>query len=185
MMVLVIGGASCGKSAYAEETARKGPAPRYYLAAMRPYGEEGERRVARHRALRAGKGFETIERYTDLASLTLPAPDADGSGHTAERGTVLLECVGNLTANEMFDDEGNMSDPADRVVRGIAHLKEQCRLLVVVTNNVGSDGIEYAESTRAYIRSLGKINAALAEAADTVVEVVAGIPVLLKGELPV
>ena len=185
MMVLVIGGASCGKSAYAEETARKGPAPRYYLAAMRPYGEEGLRRIARHRALRAGKGFETIERYTDLGSLTLPAPAAGGSGLNAERGTVLLECVGNLTANEMFDEEGSMSDPADRVVRGIAHLKEQCRLLVVVTNNVGSDGIEYAESTRAYIRSLGKINAALAAAADTVVEVVAGIPVLLKGELPV
>ena len=185
MMMLVIGGASCGKSAYAEEAARKGPVPRYYLAAMRPYGEEGLRRVERHRALRAGKGFETIERYTDLASLTLPPPDTDGSGIKEKRGTVLLECVGNLTANEMFDEEGNMSDPADRVVRGIAHLREQCRLLVVVTNNVGSDGVEYAESTRAYISSLGKINAALAAAADTVVEVVAGIPVLLKGELPV
>ena len=42
-----------------------------------------------------GKGFETIERYTDLSGLELP-----------KEGVALLECLSNLTANEMFEPEG-------------------------------------------------------------------------------
>ena len=173
MMILLTGGSACGKSSYAEAICEKAPGPRWYLAAMQPYGEEGQCKVERHRQLRAGKGFETIERYTDYASLELP-----------ERGTALLECICNLTANEMFDEEGNQSDPCARVLAGVENLKAQCGLLVVITNDVGSDGILYEEGTRAYVEVLGRINAVLAARADTVIEMVAGIPILLKGELP-
>ena len=173
MMILLTGGSACGKSSYAESICVNAPAPRWYLAAMQPYGEEGRRKVEKHRKLRAGKGFETIERYTDYASLDLPV-----------RGTALLECICNLTANEMFDEQGNQTDPYERVMAGVAHLESQCDLLVVITNDVGSDGILYEEGTQDYIRVLGKINAALAARADTVIEMVAGIPILWKGELP-
>ncbi len=173
MMILLTGGSACGKSSYAESICLNAPLPRYYLAAMQPYGEEGRRKVERHRRLRAGKGFETIERYTGYAALQLPG-----------RGTALLECICNLTANEMFDEAGNQSDPVERVLAGVEALAGQCELLVVVTNDVGSDGICYEEGTTDYVRALGTINAALAAKADTVVELVAGIPILLKGALP-
>ena len=173
MMILLTGGSACGKSSYAEDICVQGNAPRYYLAAMQPYGEEGRKKVQRHRALRDGKGFETIERYTDYASLRLP-----------ERGIALLECICNLTANEMFDDSGNQSDPYERVLDGVNALEQQCDLLVVITNDVGSDGICYDEGTAEYVRVLGRINAVLSSKADTVIEMVAGIPILLKGELP-
>lgn len=172
MMILLIGGAGSGKSSFAEALCMKGPLPRYYLAAMQPYGPEGEARIARHRKLREGKGFETIERYTDYASLKLPA-----------RATALLECAANLTANEMFAPDGSMTDPVARVLAGVDALRAQCALLVVVTNDVGSDGTEYDASTAAYIDALGRINRALAARADTVAELVAGIPLVLKGEL--
>ena len=172
MLILLTGGAGCGKSAYAEEICMRAPGPRWYLAAMRPWGEEGRARVERHRRLRAGKGFVTIERYTDYASLRLPAAG----------GTALLECVGNLTANEMFDGTGAWTDPAERVLAGVEGLAAQCGLLAAVTNEVGADGVCYDEGTEAYIRALGRINAALAARADTVVELVAGIPICLKGE---
>lgn len=55
---------------------------------------------------------------------------------------------------------------------------------VIVTNQVGSDGIDYDEGTAEYIRTLGDINRYIAEFADNVVECVYGIPILLKGELP-
>ena len=70
MMILVTGGASSGKSAYAEQLACSLPGSRYYLAAMKPFGEEGARRIARHRALRAGKGFVTVECYEGLETVT-------------------------------------------------------------------------------------------------------------------
>ncbi|MBR0451582.1 MAG: bifunctional adenosylcobinamide kinase/adenosylcobinamide-phosphate guanylyltransferase [Oscillospiraceae bacterium] len=173
MMILLTGGSACGKSSYAEDICLQGPAPRFYLAAMQPYGEDGQRKVQRHRALRAGKGFETIERYTDYASLKLPA-----------RGTALLECICNLTANEMFDENGNQSDPCERVLSGVENLAQQCDLLIVITNDVGSGGDIYEDGTNDYIRAVGAINSVLASRADTVIEMVAGIPILVKGELP-
>lgn len=174
MLILVTGGAANGKSRYAESLCMQKSLPRFYLAAMQPYGAEGEARITRHRAMREGKGFETIERYTDYASLVLPA-----------RGTALLECVCNLTANEMFDENGSVSDPVERVLAGVDALFAQCETLIIVTNDVGSDGVSYAPETEAYIAALGAINRALAARADTVVELVAGIPIAVKGELPV
>ena len=54
--------------------------------------------------------------------------------------------------------------------------------LVIVTNNVFEDGIDYDKTTMEYIRALGMINKGLAEFSDSVTEVVAGIPLALKGE---
>ena len=173
MMILLTGGSGCGKSSYAEKICMKHSAPRYYIAAMKPYGPGGAEKVARHRKMRDGKGFDTFERYTNLPSLQLP-----------ERGTALLECICNLTANEMFDEAGNRSDPCARVLAGVEALRAQCDTLVVVTNDVGSDGEDYGEDTRAYMEAIGAINAVLAAQADVVCELVCGIPLPLKGELP-
>ena len=60
MIILLTGGSACGKSTYAESIAVKTPMPRYYIAAMKPYGEESEIKIARHRAMRGEKGFTTI-----------------------------------------------------------------------------------------------------------------------------
>jgi len=171
-MILLTGGSACGKSSYAESLCLRFPQPRWYIAAMRPYGDGSAEKIERHRELRRGKGFETIERYTDLAGLVLP-----------EHGTVLLECICNLTANEMFDEQGNQTDPFDAVMSGVAALRRQSDTHVVVTNDVGSDNKDYDPGTRAYVRALGKINAALAQQADVVCELVCGIPIVLKGEL--
>ena len=73
MMILLTGGSGCGKSSFAEKLCMQLPLPRHYIAAMKPYGAGGMEKVARHRRLRAGKGFETFECYTGMESLTLPA----------------------------------------------------------------------------------------------------------------
>lgn len=173
MMILLTGGSACGKSSYAEDLCTRLPMPRYYVAAMQPFGDGGMEKIQRHRQMRQGKGFETIERYTDLKGLILP-----------ERGTALLECICNLTANEMFDRQGNVTDPFESVLAGVAALNRQCDHLIVITNDVGSDAEHYDPATNAYIHTLGKINAALAAQADAVYELVCGIPIVLKGEAP-
>ena len=63
-------------------------------------------------------------------------------------------------------------------------LAARCRHLVMVTNDVFSDGIDYAQSTQDYLRGLAAVNRQAAEMADAVVEVVCSIPVCVKGELP-
>ena len=169
MIVLVTGGSGCGKSTWAEKLVSSLPnEKRVYIATMQVYDEESVRRVERHRAQRADKGFRTIECEKDLAS----APIEEGS-------IVLLEDLVNLMANEMFD-----GGDVHRIVPALEGLAKKCRHLIMVTNDVFSDGIDYAESTREYIWQLAKINAAAAQMADCVAEVVYSIPVALKGALP-
>ena len=171
MLILLTGGSACGKSTYGEELAVHGPKPLYYLAAMQPYDEECLRKIARHRALRRDKGVETIERYTGMDSLLLPQTG----------GTALLECICNLTANEMYIQPELPADPVDKVLSGVENLRRQTNTLIVITNDVGSDNEAYSDETRCYIRALGEINARVAQMADQVYELVAGIPLCLKG----
>lgn len=175
MLVVVTGGAASGKSAHAERLlVDAAPGPRCYLATMEPFGADAAFRIDRHRALRAGKGFDTLERYTDLAGLRLPKP-YDG---------VLLECVSNLLANELFAPAGAGADgAAAAVLDGIGALARQCRTLVVVTNEIFSDGLPYDADTLRYIRLLGGINQALCARADRVYESVCGILCTRKGTL--
>ena len=169
MRLLVIGGAACGKSEYAEERAISLPGPHYYLATMMPYDEEDWQRIEKHRAMRAEKGFITIERYTDLQGLRL-----DG------RGTVLLECLGNLTANELFSPVGAGDDALDAIVQGIINLESQCDNLVVVSNDIFTGGCDYAGDTGKYIEIASGANLALAGRFDSVYEIVCGIPLAVK-----
>lgn len=169
MIVLVTGGSGCGKSTWAEKLIASLPDEnRIYIATMQVYDEESVRRVARHRAQRADKGFRTIECEKDLASANVP-----------EGSIVLLEDLVNLMANEMFDG-GDVS----RIVPALKALASRCRHLVMVTNDVFSDGVDYAESTQAYLRMLADINCCAADMADCVVEVVYSIPIAVKGKLP-
>ncbi|MCI8856283.1 MAG: bifunctional adenosylcobinamide kinase/adenosylcobinamide-phosphate guanylyltransferase [Clostridiaceae bacterium] len=171
MLILVTGGAASGKSEHAEHLLCEAapPGERLYVAAMQPYGEAAQRRIARHRALRAGKGFADAERYTDLAHFS--------TGRRFEG--ILLECLSNLLANEMFQED--CTDAVQAVLSGVDALEAQCGTLVVVTNEIFSDGNAYPAETRQYIRALAAINQALAARADAVYESVCGILCRIKG----
>ena len=170
-MHLITGGSGSGKSAYAEAQilALNGEC-RGYLATMYPYDEESRQRIARHRKMRAEKNFTTVECYRDLEKTEIP-----------EHADVLLECMSNLTANEMFWPEGAGSDTEEQILRGVEWLRRKARNLVIVSNEIFSDGCEYDSGTKEYQRTLGKINCRLAELADRVTEVVYGIPLEVKG----
>lgn len=171
MIALVTGGSGSGKSAYAEHLtavlAGDASDRRVYLATMQVWDGESERRVARHRAQRAALRFDTVECPLDLGQVAIP-----------ENATVLLEDIPNLVANEMFAPEGNVA----RIIPDLIALAGKCRNLVIVSNDVFSDGNEYEASTEEYMRLLARVNAALAEIADCGVEVVYTIPVPFKGD---
>ena len=187
MMELVTGGSGSGKSAYAEsvicgkhrllcETTEN--APLYYIADMVPYGRETEKKIEAHRKMRAGKGFATLEWYVDLPG-RISAPDSP----ELKGSCVLLECVSNLTANEMYEPAGAQNTGGDTpgsVIKGVRMLKERCAHLVVVTNDVFRESVTDSEEMTAYKGNLGMINRALAEMADQVTEVVFGVPVCIK-----
>ncbi len=175
MTVLIIGGAASGKSAYAESLlcALSGAAPKVYVATMEPYGAEAAARIARHRAMRAGGGFQTLERFTDLAGLRVGAGSA-----------VLLEDLGNLCANEMFSPQGSGRHAEASILAGLERLRTQCAHFVIVSNEIFQGGAEYKGDTPSYLRTLARLHRRIAEAADGVCEVVCGVPLYWKGETP-
>lgn len=208
MITLITGGSGSGKSAYAEKyiyhaSSEKGYKEKYYIATMQVFDDEGQRKIDRHRRLRAGKGFITIEQPRDIQNAVskLQSENCLKTGRSA-----LLECMSNLVANEMFppadasgmqaaeaekealDDPENMKDyetaqisrVSKKVLKEVSILSENVAELVIVTNNVFEDGVCYDESTMNYIKAMGIVNRGLAAMAEHVVEVVAGIPVTVK-----
>lgn len=195
MLLVVTGGSGSGKSAFAEALAvQYGKAgKRYYVATMKAYGEEGSLRVKRHRRQRQGKGFITMEEPVDLKRAALHM-DADS--------VALVECMSNLTANLMFDgEEIPVCGEAAEMVSGVGkregfpsrrmslfyRIKEQtealvsvCKCVIVVTNEVFSDGLLYEEETMRYMELLGMVNRYLMERADAAWEIVYGLAVPLK-----
>lgn len=197
MLILVTGGSGSGKSAWAETKAVSLSENRIYLATMLCLDEESRRRVERHKAARLGKGFETIECPMRLENLDLKK----------RAGVILLECLTNLLANEMWPPEEAQRDKhqeeaaernayADRpgeepdmavdqqlcarVLEGIAHLRSQCNHLVVVTGEVSSDGKLYDPETERYKRILAALGRDIAQMADEVAEVVCGKAVVYE-----
>ncbi len=193
MITLVTGGSGSGKSSMAELLMEESPcAVKYYLATMYFGGdEESRKKIERHRNLRMGKGFHTIERPLDICR----AAEEMGTEPPEERG-VLLECLSTLTANEMFrealpeqSEEAIMEEmskrtetTAEKILRDIGLLKAAAGDLVIVSDNVFEDGVQYDAGTQAYLKALAKILRELAARADRVVEVVAGIPMWVKKE---
>lgn len=185
MKTLVYGGSGSGKSAYAESLAIESVCgKRFYVATMKVFDAEGERKVMRHRKLREGKNFILVEQTENIGEVS----DKLGgycNGRKSSGNFALLECMSNLVANEMFG--GNRQVPsADEVVQKVCHDMEGFLAafddVVVVSNNIFEDGIEYDESVREYMKALGIVNRWLSKNFDRVVEVVAGIPVEVKNE---
>ena len=114
MMTLVTGGSGSGKSEYAERLAAAGGTPRIYVATMIPWDDEGRRRIEKHRAMRAGKGFETVECYTGLERL-------------ADEILALRSVCGHLVVvtNNVFNDGGDYDSETVRYMEILADVNRR------------------------------------------------------------
>lgn len=177
MKVFIIGGSGNGKSAFAEKVAARLGGKMIYIATMPIYTEEDMKVVERHHKLRAGRGFETLERPQRI-------DDVPNQGET-----VLLECMSTHVANVMFGDgfEDLKSNPdtnyAEEIWKEIEPVFERGGNTVIVSAEVTMDGNTYDPSTNQYITTLAEVNNRLAQAADLFVEVVCGIPLVHKGSI--
>lgn len=170
MVILVTGGSGSGKSAFAEEKVMElSEDHRVYLATMERRDEESEKRIYRHQQMRKEKKFHTVECPCGLERLSFQKED-----------TVLLECVSNLMANELYGVDGRKSNVTECVTEDISSIAKQVKHLILVTNDVFKEGLCYDESTNEYCRMLGRINEKLAALSDEVYEVVYGIPFQIK-----
>lgn len=167
-IVLVTGGARAGKSRWAEQEAKHlGGDDVAYVATAEPRDPEMAARIAAHRAARPG-GWATLE-------VPLDVPEAVAA---TAASVVLFDCVTLWVSNLMHASDG---DPVDTAVeRLLAAADARPGTLIAVTNEVGFGIVPDNPLTRAYRDALGTTNARIAERAERVVLLVAGIPLSLR-----
>lgn len=189
MNILVTGGAASGKSAYAEMRAVSLAAQKLqlvYAATLDPSsGGDTKERIEKHRRMRSGKKFVTVECAGSLSAFPVHDPDS----------VVLLEDIGNAVANELFlhgTDSLSKAEECGRitvesaqkaaaaVLAGLRILRNGCSHLVAVTNELSSGDFAVSNDVKLYEYTLGTVNCAWAAECDEVVEISAGVPVFIK-----
>jgi adenosylcobinamide kinase/adenosylcobinamide-phosphate guanylyltransferase len=171
-LTLVIGGCRSGKSRHALKLAESYPgAYRMFIATCEPKDEEMRDRVARHRAERGGR-WQSEEAPLDLAEAV------ETSGVAAD--VLLVDCLTLWISNRLLHqpEQKDMTLAAERLVEAFAAAK--CPV-VVVSNEVGTGIVPENALARTYRDAVGTVNRIVAASADSVIWMVAGIPVSIKG----
>ena len=167
-LTLVLGGARSGKSRYAESLIAATPPPWVYVATAQALDAEMAERIAHHRK-RRGDGWHTIEEPHDLQD----AIDAAPAG-----AAVLVDCLTLWLTNRMLA-EANMEVETGRLEAALARRNG---LTVLVSNEVGSGIVPDNALARRFRDLQGHLNQRLAACADRVVLLVAGLPLIVKGQ---
>jgi len=174
LLVLITGGVASGKSEIAERMSVSiNSGKMAYIATMKADDEECRKRVVKHRKMRETKGFATFEVPYNLSFHIDKFKGYD---------TGLLECLSNLTANEMFLAGRSGRETFKEICAAIKQLDREVGKLVIVSSTILAGINAYDQFTEEYIQVLGQINCEIAAEADVVVEAVCSLPVIHKGK---
>src|SRR6266853_1151223 len=173
-VTFVLGGVRSGKSRFAQRVA-SGSGSVIFIATAKPSDAEMELRIERHRKSRPA-AWQTLEVPVDLDVAISSLQDPKQLG--------VIDCLTVYLANVMSKAQGQESAIKEHTERLCSALKETRASIILVSNEVGS-GVHAATVTgRIYCDLLGELNQRVAALADNVILMVAGIPVPVKGKVP-
>lgn len=169
-LTLIFGGASSGKSRFAEGLITASGRTQSYIATAQAYDAEMVAKIEKHRQDR-GENWETHD-----APLTAP----DVLSKIQSENAVLIDCMTMWLSNVMLNDW----DTSDLVEQMDNAIGDRSGPVVCVSNEVGMGIVPNTSLGRAFRDAQGQLNQQLAAKADLVVFVIAGLPVVIKGTLP-
>lgn len=169
-LTLVVGGARSGKSGLAERLITATARPRRYIATAEAWDDEMRDRIARHRSDR-GANWTTVEAPLDLcAALADAQPDE----------AVLIDCATLWLTNHLLA-EHDLHAETSALLAALATCPAP---VTVVSNEVGWGIVPENALARRFRDAQGRLNQRIAAEADLVIGVMAGLPMVLKGERP-
>jgi adenosylcobinamide kinase/adenosylcobinamide-phosphate guanylyltransferase len=169
-LTLVLGGASSGKSALAEKLVIDSELDRIYLATSQAWDDEMKAKIKKHIAQR-GKGWTTKEAPLDLEPVL---------AEIKKKQVVLLDCATMWLTNHLLADH-DIAAESKRLIKALKSCKGR---VVIVSNEVGLSIVPENALARRFRDAQGLLNQQLAAEADTVLTVMAGLPLALKGQMP-
>ena len=180
-LILILGGARSGKSAEAVRIARQNKDERVlFVATAEPGDDEMRLRIEKHRA----------ERPAHWHTLEAPRRVGKAIGRQSQvYTTIVVDCITLLVSNLLVDKSDpyaeavreSVDQEIDEIVRAAVELPFASRT-VVVSNEVGTGMAPLTPLGRAFRDLVGRANQNLAAASDRAVLMVAGLPLILKGE---
>lgn len=173
---LILGGVRSGKSRLAERLATASARPVLYVATARPEDEGMARRIAAHRARRRSD-WRLIEEPLDLVGVL--------ERECAPHRCILIECLTLWLTNWLMATHG--SDQAD-VIQGrmqsfVDAVAQAPGQLIMVSNETNLGVVPMGELSRLFCDLAGRLHQDLATSCDRVILTVAGLPLVLKGDI--
>jgi adenosylcobinamide kinase/adenosylcobinamide-phosphate guanylyltransferase len=176
-LILVTGGSRSGKSSYALELGESSGTRRLFIATCPNLDEEMANRVYKHQQERTGRDWQTVEEQLDLATAI--------ERNMTKFDVMLIDCLTLWVNNLMFDKE---SDSRLLQEQNIVHYCQNWLTksnsfpgtIICVTNEVGMGIVPDNPLARKYRDLVGACNQAVAAAADQVILVSCGLPLVLK-----
>lgn len=169
MKILITGGIKSGKSFYALERARGKEGKRGFIATAIIKDEDMAQKVKVHQIER-GHHFETIEEPYELVRAVK---------FTEQKYTVtVIDCL-NMWILNLLEEKMDVMREAEKF---ISALKNTTGNFLIVSNEVSSGVIPSDEKTRHFVEELSRLNSMVARISDEVVLMVAGCPLIVKGE---
>jgi len=177
-LILVTGGTRSGKSDYAQNLAESLNGPRLFVATCPKVDPEMEERIRKHQKAREKTEWKTLEEERDLAAIF---DKTDGVN------VCLIDCLTLWVNNLLFHEErtGDVLTEEKMVLsctRFFESLKKYSGTIICVTNEIGMGIVPENQTARRYRDLVGCCNRIFASAADQVVLVTCGLPLVLKGE---
>ena len=179
--ILITGGARSGKSRFAQSLAAESSKPVLFVATAEAGDEEMRLRIEEHRRSRPSD-WTTLEVTRDVAKAI--------ARQIGAAQLVIVDCITMLVSNVMgyhagcgggqIDDSLAGKEVVTEINRLIEMMKRLDAGFIMVTNEVGGGLVPDNEMGRLYRDLLGKANQLLAQQADEVYLMVAGLPVLVK-----
>jgi adenosyl cobinamide kinase/adenosyl cobinamide phosphate guanylyltransferase len=176
-MILLLGGARAGKSAYAMKLAQKGESASgvdvCFIATAQGLDEDMKERIARHRAERPGN-WRTIEEPCQIDEALRQASEAQ---------IVIVDCLTLFVSNWLMrhKDEHECESFVRSITRNFLELARTRRQTIIcVSNEVGLGIVPDTNLGRVFRDLLGRVNQEFASAADEAYLLIAGLPLQLK-----
>lgn len=177
-IILITGGSRSGKSAYAQRIAESRPGERAYIATCPVIDEEMAERIKKHRQARK-QGWSTIEETENLVA----------AFHTAKGSqTILVDCLTLWVNNLLYKAESaNTTLNEEEMTARSLEVLEACKGLpgtvIFVTNETGMGIVPADPQSRLFRDLAGRCNQIIAGSADSVIMMISGIAVTIKGDI--
>ncbi|MCQ2034515.1 MULTISPECIES: bifunctional adenosylcobinamide kinase/adenosylcobinamide-phosphate guanylyltransferase [Stutzerimonas stutzeri subgroup] len=169
MLELILGGARSGKSRFAERLAADSGLAVTYIATSQPLDGEMTERIAHHRERRPAH-WTLVEEPLQLARVLRE--------QAAANRCLLVDCLTLwLTNLLMLDDAARLAEERNALLECLDGLPGR---ILLVSNETGLGVVPLGELTRRYVDEAGWLHQAVAERAQRVTFMVAGLPMTLK-----